>query len=87
MPTYEYKCDKCSHHFELFQKMTDPPVKICPACKGKVRRLISGGSGLIFKGSGFYITDYKKKPETKTETKKQKETEAKPAKEPKKITK
>ena len=74
MPTYEYKCDKCGHHFELFQKMTDPPVKICPVCKGKVTRLISGGAGFIFKGSGFYITDYKKKPET-ADTRKDKQPE------------
>ncbi|MEO0084596.1 MAG: FmdB family zinc ribbon protein [candidate division WOR-3 bacterium] len=65
MPTYEYQCIKCNHHFELFQKITDTPVTTCPVCKGKVKRLISGGSGLIFKGSGFYITDYKKNPENK----------------------
>jgi len=59
MPTYEYECTKCGHRFERFQKMSDPPVKTCPECKGKVKRLISGGSGLIFKGSGFYITDYR----------------------------
>jgi len=64
MPTYEYKCTKCNNHFELFQKITDSPVEVCPVCKGKVKKLISGGAGLIFKGSGFYITDYKKKPET-----------------------
>ncbi|MDH5185578.1 MAG: zinc ribbon domain-containing protein [candidate division WOR-3 bacterium] len=64
MPTYEYQCNECGHHFELFQPITDSPVKSCPVCQGKVRRLISGGSGLIFKGSGFYITDYKKKTET-----------------------
>jgi putative FmdB family regulatory protein len=82
MPTYEYKCTKCSHCFEVFQKITDTPVKICPVCKGKVKRLISGGSGLIFKGTGFYITDYKKKVE-KTEPK---ETSAKPTPETKKKT-
>jgi putative FmdB family regulatory protein len=63
MPTYEYQCQKCGHRFSEFQKITDPPIKDCPKCKKKncVEQLISGGSGLIFKGSGFYITDYKKK--------------------------
>jgi len=65
MPTYEYKCTKCRHLFEAFQKMSDSPIESCPKCKGKVDRIISGGTGLIFKGSGFYITDYKKKGEKK----------------------
>ena len=62
MPTYEYACTKCGHQFEQFQSMRDEPLKKCPKC-GKVglKRLISGGSGLIFKGTGFYITDYKNK--------------------------
>jgi putative FmdB family regulatory protein len=61
MPTYEYACPKCGHHFEQFQSMTAAPVRRCPKCKKLgVRRLIGGGAGLIFKGSGFYITDYKK---------------------------
>ncbi len=59
MPTYEYECTKCGHLFEVFQSITAEPVKKCPKCKGKVRKLISPGIGLIFKGSGFYITDYK----------------------------
>src|SRR5213076_2311599 len=60
MPTYEYKCDACGHQFERFQSITAAPVKRCPKCgKNKVRRLISTGAGLIFKGSGFYITDYR----------------------------
>src|SRR5438067_2172207 len=57
MPTYEYECTKCGHQFERFQSITAKPVSRCPRCQGKVRRLISGGSGLIFKGSGFYITE------------------------------
>jgi len=61
MPTYEYLCENCGYQFEEFQKITDPPLSKCPKCGGKVRRLISGGAGLIFKGSGFYITDYKRK--------------------------
>lgn len=60
MPTYEYKCKACDHTFEKFQSMSAKPVRKCPACgKMKVERLISGGAGLIFKGSGFYITDYR----------------------------
>lgn len=60
MPTYEYECAACHHHFERYQAMTEAPVKKCPACgKQRVERLIAGGAGIIFKGSGFYETDYK----------------------------
>ncbi len=67
MPTYEYVCEKCGHQFEKSQSIASKPLTICPeeACsqkrwgKGKVKRAISGGAGLIFKGSGFYITDYR----------------------------
>ena len=67
MPTYEYLCDKCGREFEKFQSMSDKPLTVCPKelCgqktwgKGKVRKLISSGAGLLFKGSGFYITDYR----------------------------
>jgi len=62
MPTYEYKCQACDHAFEKFQTMSSAPVKVCPKCgKKKVKRLIGTGAGLIFKGSGFYITDYRDK--------------------------
>ena len=64
MPTYEYECRKCGHLFEKFQSITAEPVKTCPKCKGKVARLLSGGAGIIFKGSGFYQTDYKKTANT-----------------------
>lgn len=60
MPTYEYKCSACGHKFEKFQSITASPIKQCPECKkNKAQRLISAGAGLIFKGSGFYITDYR----------------------------
>lgn len=61
MPTYEYECAKCGKTFEVFQSMKDEPLKTCPnkKCKGKVKRLLGTGAGLIFKGSGFYITDYR----------------------------
>ncbi len=61
MPTYEYRCSACGHEFERFQKMSDPPVRTCPACKKrKAERRISSGGGLLFKGPGFYATDYRK---------------------------
>ncbi len=69
MPTYEYECLKCGKDFEQFQSMKDAPLRVC-GCgkKGRVRRKIGGGAGLIFKGSGFYITDYRKKPAGKAES-------------------
>ncbi len=61
MPTYEYKCEKCGHQFEVFQSMKDDRLTDCPqeACEGPIRRLIGTGAGIIFKGSGFYETDYR----------------------------
>jgi putative FmdB family regulatory protein len=60
MPTYDYECDACGHSFEKFQSITAPAVRKCPECgKRKVRRLIGTGAGVIFKGSGFYQTDYR----------------------------
>ncbi len=59
MPTYDYKCHACDIQFEKFQGITAPPIEECPECGGKVKRLIGAGAGLIFKGSGFYITDYR----------------------------
>lgn len=61
MPTYEYKCAHCGDVFEAFQKITDKHLDKCPKCGRPVKRLISSGSGIIFKGSGFYATDYRKK--------------------------
>jgi len=59
MPTYQYRCDKCGHEFEEYQSMTEDAIEVCPKCTGHTRRLITGGAGLLFKGSGFYITDYR----------------------------
>ena len=60
MPTYDYVCDGCGHAFELFQSMTDAVKKTCPKCgKKKLRRLIGAGGAIVFKGSGFYKTDYR----------------------------
>ena len=62
MPTYEYACDSCGHRWEEFQSITAKPTRKCPACdKRSARRLISGGGGIIFKGAGFYVTDYRSK--------------------------
>ncbi|NWK56778.1 zinc ribbon domain-containing protein [Verrucomicrobiaceae bacterium N1E253] len=61
MPNYDYRCETCDHVFEVFQKMSDPKLEDCPqkSCDGKVKRLLGSGAGLIFKGSGFYQTDYR----------------------------
>lgn len=60
MPTYEYQCTSCRHRFEEFQRITDAPLSRCPRCGKPVKRLIGGGMGIIFKGSGFYSTDHRK---------------------------
>ena len=81
MPTYDYVCEKCGDRFEHFQKMSSEPLTVCSKCGGHLKRLIGSGVGIIFKGSGFYCTDYRKsgsgasssasesKAETKAETK------------------
>jgi len=74
MPTYEYICDSCQHQFERFQSIKARPIRKCPRCgKQSVQRLIGAGAGIIFKGSGFYETDYrsdsyKKAAESETKT-------------------
>ena len=87
MPTYEYKCTECNHLFEMFQSIKDPPIKKCPKCKGNVKKLISGGSGILFKGSGFYATDYRSKSYKETKEKRESVNKPKckdcPAKKPK----
>ena len=57
MPTYEYECKSCGYDFDYFQSMKDEPLKVCPKCGKELRRLINGGTGVIFKGGGFYVTD------------------------------
>ena len=88
MPTYEYQCDKCRKSFDAFQSMKDEPLTVCPKelCrqktwgKGKVRRQLGKGAGLIFKGSGFYITDYRSEGYKSAATKESSSgTESKPA--------
>ncbi|PIQ84412.1 MAG: FmdB family transcriptional regulator [Candidatus Omnitrophica bacterium CG11_big_fil_rev_8_21_14_0_20_63_9] len=61
MPTYEYQCQKCKKPHEALQSITAKPLTKCPKCGGRLKRLMGSGSGFIFKGSGFYITDYRKK--------------------------
>ena len=69
MPTYQYECAACGHQFEAFQSMTENRLKKCPECsKNKLDRLIGTGTGMIFKGSGFYANDYKKKESTKKDS-------------------
>jgi len=94
MPTYEYACTACEHRFEEFQSITAKPLRKCPQCgKSSLKRLIGTGAGILFKGSGFYITDYrsegykkaadsgtaKDKPSETKETKTEAKTESKPA--------
>jgi len=77
MPTYDYECPQCGT-FELFQRITEDPMEHCPTCQNKVRRLIGSGGGILFKGSGFYETDYRSE-EYKQKAKAEK-TAAQPAK-------
>lgn len=65
MPTYAYRCPRCAQAFERFHKMNDVTPQTCPECGAAAERVITGGAGLVFKGSGFYITDYKRAPSEK----------------------
>ena len=88
MPTYDYICIDCSHEFEEFQKMTDPVLEDCPKCSGSLQRKIGTGAGLLFRGSGFYVTDYKNSKEPKeTNPKTLKSEKSENKKKPKKTTK
>jgi len=69
MPTYDYKCEQCERTFEYFQSMSDDTLTVCQECKGSLKRLIGGGLGIIFKGSGFYVTDNKSKNSNTSTTK------------------
>jgi len=93
MPTYDYRCAACGHRFERFESINDDATKACPKCgKKKARRMLGTGAGLIFKGSGFYTTDYKrasggdsggekdKEPEKKSDAKEKKKGEKEPKK-------
>ena len=83
MPTYDYKCLDCDHRFEAVQRMTEDALSVCPECEGKLKRLIGAGAGIIFKGSGFYQTDYRS-DSYKTGAKKDKAASKKADKKPKK---
>ncbi len=75
MPTYDYVCENCGHEFELFQSMKEEAIKTCPACKKEsARRQIGFGAGIIFKGSGFYETDYKRNGSSYKSSEKKEET-------------
>jgi putative FmdB family regulatory protein len=78
MPTYEYRCTKCEHQFEVFHGIKDRTVRKCPRCGSRARKVPAGGVGLIFKGSGFYITDYRSK-DYKEKAKQEKSGESKPS--------
>ena len=81
MPTYDYRCEKCGHTFDAFQRMSEDMLTECPKCKEHaLKRLIGAGAGIIFKGSGFYETDYKRArsdKESKSEPKTEKKTDSK----------
>lgn len=80
MPTYEYECSSCKHRFEKFQSIRDSALRKCPACgRLKLRRLVSGGGGFIFKGSGFYQTDYRSESYRKSAEKEKKAEKGKDA--------
>lgn len=79
MPTYEYECKKCKKRFECFQKITDAPLKKCNSCEGEVKRIIGSGVGIIFKGSGFYVNDYKNKGKADSGSRKASDSESKKA--------
>ena len=82
MPTYNYYCSDCDSHFSYFQKMNEDAKIICEKCEGSIKRVITGGTGLIFKGSGFYLTDYaKQKKSNKPSSGDNKKTEKKKSKE------
>ncbi|MFO7840631.1 MAG: FmdB family zinc ribbon protein [Fidelibacterota bacterium] len=70
MPNYKYKCKICAGEFTFFQPINDQPLRTCPECGGELVRLLTGGGGVIYKGAGFYVNDYKKSPKKPVEKKK-----------------
>jgi putative FmdB family regulatory protein len=78
MPTYEYRCLKCREIFERIQRISAPSLTECPFCSGRVERIITGGSGLLFKGSGFHITDYRS-DSYKKDASRDKQSDSKPS--------
>jgi putative FmdB family regulatory protein len=85
MPTYDYACAKCGPRFEQIQRISDPPLKTCPKCRGGLKRLIHGGVGIIFKGSGFYVTDSRSRPSKSGGEEKTKESATTTAKQADKV--
>ena len=80
MPTYDYKCENCGNEIEVFQSIKDAPLTKCEKCgKDTLKKMISGGAGLIFKGSGFYLTDYKDKKTSNSSTSSKKAETTTPA--------
>jgi putative FmdB family regulatory protein len=79
MPTYEYKCKNCEYGFEIRQGMSEAPLSVCPECGGELRRLINGGAGVIYKGSGFYSTDKRSAAKGTSAVSAEKKAEAVPA--------
>ncbi len=78
MPTYEYQCTKCRHSFEEFKPMSAPRRQRCPLCRGKVERLISGGTGIVFKGTGFYVNDSRRQSGVRSNTETESKSDAHP---------
>ena len=83
MPTYDYECSSCNKVMEIFQQMSEAPLQKCPECGGKIKRLVGGGLGVIFKGNGFYATDSRKDTKSPAKTGKKAESEAAPVTESK----
>jgi putative FmdB family regulatory protein len=80
MPTYDYQCQDCGYTFEVFQSMTARKLRKCPRCDGRLKRLLGTGAGIIFKGSGFYATDYRSPSYLEGEKKEKKESKPAPSK-------
>ena len=78
MPTYEYQCTKCHHSFEEFKPMSAPRRQRCPLCRGKVERLISSGTGIVFKGAGFYVNDSRRQSGVRSKTESESKSDAHP---------